>query len=400
MDNKNITILSPHYYPETGAPAKRIYDTSRYLYKRGWSVTVFTLAPHYPENKIHRGYGDVRYDRRVEDGISVVRVRPLMVPKTSFLLRLLSETLFAFQASFFLLRGSGSLIYSTSPYMFLGPLPLLAARIRGLKFVWEVRDLTWEYARATSKKTYGLVTIIEKIMRWTAASSDGLTTATDGLFQYFRKKPKIAAIIYNGISSDNIKRLKTSDVDLLIKERPIVMYAGIVGYAQNLITLLKAAEISRNYDFYIIGDGPEKYALEEYVESREINNVFFKGYLSFQELLEMYEKADIFVAMLKDDPIYNFAQPSKLWEYMSTGKPVVYSGNGEANRILIDYKCGIAVNASDPAMLSEALDSLVNNKEFAKQLGKKGREFVINNRTREGSLNNLNKVLENFLKTS
>ncbi|MEQ9402639.1 MAG: glycosyltransferase family 4 protein [Cyclobacteriaceae bacterium] len=398
MTDKKIVFIASHYYPETGAPAKRIFDATKYLSDNGWKVTVFTLAPHYPENKIHKGYDRGLYDKRIENGFEVIRVRPWMVPKTSFILRMLSETLFAFQAAIFIFLKRKSLIYSTSPYMFLGPIPLIAAKIKGSKFVWEVRDLTWEYAKTTSKKTYGLVSLIEKIMKWTASTSDGLVTATEGILKYFKNKPNLKEVIYNGVATENVNLFKIANAPIFKKERPMALYAGIVGYAQNLITFLETARINRNYDFFIVGDGPEKSYLEEYALTHNINNIFFEGYMPQADLLQMYKKADVLVAMLKDDPTYAVAQPSKLWEYMCTGKPVIYSGNGEAHQIISKNQCGIAIKASDPTELSEALNHLKNNVEFAEQLGKKGFDFVLENRMREKSLYKLNQLLESYLK--
>lgn len=397
MHKKRITFVSSHYKPESGAPAKRLSDIVGYLKKKDWDITVFTLAPNYPHNKVYDGYDTENYDKRVENNVTVIRIKPWLVSKDNFLLRILSESLFSFKSFLHVLKNNkpGDIYFASSPFMFLGPLTLLACKIRGFKFIWEVRDLTWEYAKSSGKKTFGFEKVLERLMRWTATKSDGLITATQGLMDYFKSKPKINEVIFNGISKKNYQKLSSVKSFEAAKEtKPVVMYAGIIGYAQGLMTLIRTAKINQDINFVIVGDGPEKGQLESFVtDNPKIKNVSFTGYISFDELLVKYSEAHILIALLKDEEVYKTAQPSKIWEYMSTGKPVVYCGRGEASDILTDSECGIVVEPENPQKLSEKLNYLILNSEYTKKIAQRGQLFVKENRLRESLHKKLEMVL-------
>ena len=242
MPKKGITIVSSHYKPESGAPAKRLSDIVKYLSNKNWEITIFTLAPNYPHNKIYDGYGALKYDKRVEDDLTVIRIKPWLVSKDNFLLRILSESFFSFKAFLYVLKNKNhdDIYFASSPFMFLGPFTLLACKIRGYKFIWEVRDLTWEYAKTSGKNTFGFEKVLEKLMRWTASKSNGLITATQGLMDYFISKPETHKVVFNGISEENYQKLSSveSSCEVLNDTKPVVMYAGIIGYAQGLMTLI------------------------------------------------------------------------------------------------------------------------------------------------------------------
>src|SRR5690554_3033503 len=148
-----ITLLTPHFQPETNAAARRLTALAEGFVEAGWDVTVVTLLPHYPQNELFSGYDVPSPDVRSEDGVRVIRLRPWMVAKDSLVLRLLSESLFCLSALPHVLRSKPDVILATTPYMFLGPLALLVSALAKAKFVWDVRDLTWLYPRAAGKRT-------------------------------------------------------------------------------------------------------------------------------------------------------------------------------------------------------------------------------------------------------
>src|SRR5690606_37940882 len=180
-----VVLLTPNYRPESNAASQRLTSLAEHLVRVGHQVTAVTLQPHYPQNLIYDGYElDSPHIADLE-GVRVVRIRPWLVPKDNLLLRLLSEVAFTLQALPHLWRAPADVIVASSPYMFLGPAGLLVARLRRVRYVWDVRDLTWLYPKAAGKRTFGLDKALDLIMRFTAARADALTTATQGLFDYF-----------------------------------------------------------------------------------------------------------------------------------------------------------------------------------------------------------------------
>ena len=326
---KSIILLSSHYSPETGAAAKRTQATAQYLQTKGWRVTVVTLLPHHPANEIYEGFDTVGPFVQNEEGVQVVRYRPWLVPKTSLALRLAAELLFCWHALLFALRHPHDLVFGSSPYMFIGPTALLAGRLTRAKVVWEVRDLTWLYPRSAGKKTFGLDIVLEKLMRWTARRTDALVAATDGLLSYFSRRPEATLVVYNGVTPEQIERLKGSNrAPLLRHPKPKVLYAGLLGFNQHITILLESAKLLPEVNFTLIGDGPEKEDLIAKAAALGLQNVRFRDYLKTEALIQAYAEHDILVSHIRRDDLHRWTQPSKVWEYMATGKPVIHAGTG------------------------------------------------------------------------
>lgn len=377
-----MLVAAPHFAPETNAGARRVTALVRALADRGWRVEVVTLAPHHPENRVHPGYGTHARETAHEDGVEVVRFRPWIVAKDRLAVRLLAELRFCAQAALHALADRRDLVVASSPYMFLGPMVFVAARVRGARFGWDVRDLTWEYLKATGKRTFGLDRAVAAVMRATARRVDVLTTATEGQQTYFGPVRGAATTIVNGLAPDLIAALEAGPPREDPERRPRVLYAGLIGFPQGLRVLLDAAAALPEADVVLAGDGPERAALEAEARTRGLGNVRFTGFVDSVRLASLYRDADVLVAHLRDDPAFAIAQPSKLWEYMATGRPVVYGGRGEAAAILEQRCIGVVAPPDDAAALATAVRRLLADPEGARSMGARGRAYVLAERDR------------------
>ena len=387
-----INLVTPHYHPESGAAAKRSVAIAQHLARDGWTVRVITNLPHYPQNEIYDGFDERTPSIRTEGGIEVVRLRPWIVPKSNLVLRLLSETVFSFKVFSQLLTQRTELVLCSSPYMFLGPAGLLASRLTGRKFVWEVRDLTWEYMRASGRRSFGFDLLLEALMSHTARSADALVVVTPGQIEHFRRLPPIAEVVPNGVSPETLEELGNLRDETGSELR--VLYAGLLGLPQGLSVLVDAARLLPHVRFDLVGDGAERRELE--LRARGLENVEFHGFVSWAELKAFYARSNVLVAHLRDDPAFEVAQPSKLWEYMATGKPVVFGGAGEAAELIAEHDAGLVVPPENSRRFADAIASLVENPEKARELGGRGREFVENHRNRSLLLDQLATTLRSL----
>lgn len=393
---KTISILTPNYHPETGAAARRITAIAEFLARKGWQVSVITEAPHYPQNRIYEGYGIQSPDIRIEQGVEVVRMKPWIVPKDKLPLRLLKEIRFCLQVIIWASRRRADVVLASSPYMFLGQIGLLLARSKGARFVWDVRDLTWLYPRATGKPTYGLDRLLEAVMRWTATKADALTTATEGLLTYFTHRPNRAKVLPNGVSDDWLDRLMRLE-ETPRQEKPIVVYAGLLGYNHALGTLINTAKLLPDVEFRIAGDGPERSLLQQQVAAEGIKNVVFLGYLDQDKLSNLYHEAGVLISHVRSHPLYRWTQPAKLWEYMATGRPVIHAGEGEAIDVLARNGLAMTVPPEQPRALAQAIRELLSNPEKRRDMAERARAFVDQERRRSRLLRRLADLLEELV---
>lgn len=372
----SITILAPNYFPETNAGAKRVTRLAEQLAAAGWDVQVFTVLPHHPQNRIYEGFQELAGFTRVEKGVTVTRLRPWLVPKDSLAMRLLAETWACLKLTWRVLgSGARSDVYlASSPYMFLGPAGLLIARLRKRPFVWDVRDLTWLYPRASGKRTFGLDKPLEALMRWTARASTALTTATEGLFTYFGERPQLGMPVPNGASAEVLEALAPVEGAGIPPGPPRAVYIGLFGYNHGLATVLEAARRLPEVRFVFVGDGPDRPLLEQ--AATELENVEVLGFKPFDELVEVYRSATVLVSHVRKNPIFEWTQPAKLWEYMATGRPVVHAGEGEVIDILEAERIAVTVPPEDPEALAAAIQVVVSDPRLGAELGARGREYV------------------------
>lgn len=397
-----LILLTFSFFPETTALAKRATETARYLRKKGWEVTVITHAPNYPQGVVYQGYGERSVDRRTEEGVDVIRLRPWLVSLTNLPMRLAAESWFSLRSLWRTLRVDGDIILATSPYMFLGPAGRIAGWLSHRPFVWEVRDLTWRYASAAGKRTFGMDRVFEALMLWTGKRADAMVTTTAGQLAYFAdlaRAPKRTQVVPNGVSQghvDRVERLRTTPPAGGEKR---VVYAGLLGFAQGLATIVESASLVPEAEFYLVGDGAQREGLERMAREQHIPNVHFVGYVGAEEVIGYYQSASVLVAHLRSDPVFEVTQPSKIWEYMVNGRPVVYGGAGEAARAVAASGGGLVVPPDDPGAMARAIRQLLNNPEEAASMGEKGRAYVLSYKRREQILDEFDTFLRSLLPT-
>ncbi|QYJ15073.1 hypothetical protein Rxycam_00885 [Rubrobacter xylanophilus DSM 9941] len=394
---KRVMIMTQFFPPETYAGANRIGPMAGVLAGR-FEVTVVTVEPSYPSPEDYVGVSLEEHDAALP--CRVLRVAPFRPHRGGMVFRTLREHALAARLA---LRSAGptDVVIASSPSMFLGPAGLAVARAKGARFVWDVRDITWGYARDLVGRTSPAMAAASRALEWymrrvlvradlVVGASEGIT----GMLVEGGADPERAVTVPNGISSGLLHEiLRAVPGPPETKPRPLVAYAGLVGYNQHLGTLVEAARALPGTDFVVAGEGPELPLLRR--EAQGLGNVFFPGYLRREEVLGLYRRSDVLFAQARDAPVINATMvPVKLFEYMAAGRPVVYAGRGIAVGLLQRAGCAITVPPEDPSALRAAMERLLREPGLGSELGRRGREFVCANYCRETLMEELSLALE------
>jgi glycosyltransferase involved in cell wall biosynthesis len=159
-----------------------------------------------------------------------------------------------------------------------------------------------------------------------------------------------------------------------------VCYAGTLGMAHGLGTVLEAAQALEAAQprarFFIVGDGAERCALEGRAAALGLRNVVFTGLLPRNEIVDVMAAADVALVTLKPVETFRSVLPSKMFEAMAAGKPVVLGVDGEARSVLERAGAGVAVPPGEARALAGAIAALAANAEERERLGAAGRAFV------------------------
>jgi glycosyltransferase involved in cell wall biosynthesis len=378
-----IVFLTQYYPPEIGAPQRRLSGLARRLVQRGHDVTVLTAMPNYPKGVIHPGYGGfVRTEER--DGAKVIHAFIYPTQKADYIRRLANYFSFVLSsavAGSALLKRSEYLLVE-SPPLFLGLAAFWLSRLKRSRLIFNVSDLWPESPVRLGMLRRG--SAVHRVSEWLEGFCYRRSWLVTGqartiLEDIVRRFPRAATYhLSNGVDTAQYRaerRTEEARARLATNGDCLALYAGLHGLAQGLDQVLGAAhQIAEEGGcrFVFIGEGPEKQALKDKAEELRLTNTLFLDSLPSAEMPPLVASADIILVTLK--LFIPGAVPSKLYEAMAAGRPVVLVADGEAAEIVRDNNAGIVVRPGDINGLAQAIRRLRDQPALRRELGENGRK--------------------------
>lgn len=389
-----LLFLTQYYPPETGAPQNRLHSLALNLIKVGFEVEVLTAMPNYPKMEIFPEYRGIKEMEETIDGVRVVRSSIYVTKDKGVAKRLMNYFSFVWTSMRSYKRLSeADYVLCESPPLFLGISALYLARKLKAKMIFNVSDLWPESAEeldiVSNKFFLGLA---YKLEAYLYKKSFLVTGQTQGIVADINKRfPKVPTMwLPNGIDKD-VYSFEDVETDWLeeygIQGKRLYMYAGIIGHAQGLDVIIKAKqwlmnnepEIASGLEFVMIGDGPEKDRLEELDKELETKMVFIPN-TPKQKVMRMIKNASGYIVPLKKLNLFLGAIPSKIFDPLALGIPVLLGVDGEARNIFIEQgNGGLFYEPENHEALAKAIVQLENDKHLAKKLGLQGKEYVEQN---------------------
>jgi len=368
----HILFLTDNFPPETNAPATRTWEHARRWVRAGHRVTVVTGAPNFPRGIVHEGYANRWFAREELDGIQVIRVKTYISANSGTLRRMLDYLSFMVMGFLgALVPRKPDLVVATSPQFFTAVAGWAVAAVRRKRFVFELRDL-WpasiaavgamqesRYLRNMERVELFLYRRAWRIVAVTSAfKRDLIARGIDG--------DKIA-VVTNGVDLETYAPRERDDVLARrygVEGRFVVGYLGTHGMAHALENVLDAAEQLREREdihFLFVGDGAAKAQLVREAERRGLSNVSFHPSVAKHEMPGLWSLCDAALVHLKNTPVFETVIPSKIFEALGSGCPVLFAGPaGEASCIVDDAECGVCVPAEDARALAAAAQQLAD----------------------------------------
>ncbi len=379
----HLIILTQYYPPEIGAPQRRLSELAERMVKAGHSVTVLTAMPNYPLGKIHDGYGGLM-QRETRDGVAVIRTFIYPTQKASLVHRLsnyFSFVLSSLLIGTFALRRADFLMVE-SPPLFLGLSAFWLSAIKRARLIFNVSDLWPESAVRLNiiregSTAHRLSVWLERTCYRAAWLVSGQSRSILSDIQArFPGKPTF--LLSNGVDvakfaldrRDPAVRARIADSP----EQIVVLYAGLHGLAQGLAQAVAAADALRDAPhirFVLVGDGPEKAALMADAAARGLDNIRFLDPVPAGDVPPLLCAADILLVPLKE--FIPGAVPSKLYESMASGRPVLVVAEGEPADIANAHQVGRVAAPGDLDAIVSALRELAGDAALRDRLGANGR---------------------------
>ena len=368
-----IVFLTENFPPETNAAATRVFERACYWAEWGHEVTVITCAPNFPRGRLFPGYRNHWYQTEEMSGIRVVRVKTLITPNQGVVLRTIDFLSFmtsGFVAGLFQKRPD--VIAATSPQFFAAVAGWALGAVRRVPFVFELGDL-WPASIAAVGAIHDnfLLHWMEKFELFLYRRSASVVALTGAFKENLigRNIPsgKIAVVI-NGV---DLSRYDPRPRDPFLsrmwdlEDCFVVGYIGTHGMAHALRNVLDTADRLRDRKdlrFILAGSGAERTELMAEARHRKLDNVVFIPPQPKESMPAVWSLCDVALVHLRDSPVFREVIPSKMFEAMGMGLPLLLATpDGEANRILDEDGAGMWVPAEDPDRLADAVLTLMND---------------------------------------
>lgn len=403
-----ILFLTQYCPPEVGAPQNRIFEFAKKLKEFGHEVSILTAMPNYPKGEIFEEYKGKKTCIEEIDGIKIVRTSIYASKDKSFAKRLRNYLSFTFSS---VISGSSlipnqDVIIVESPPLFLGWSGLVLSKRKKAKFVFNVSDLWPESAIKLDVLHNKLfIKLSYMLEEYCYRKADAVTGQTKGIVNNIIgrgfDKSKVH-LLTNGVDTSFFgkeNRDESFRIDNGIDDKFSVCYAGILGLAQGLEVIIRAADILRDYkdiSFLLIGEGPEKEKLINLVKEKNLTNVKFIKVQPKKNMPKIIASVDATIIPLKKLDIFKGALPSKMYEALASELPIILAVEGEAKKLIEEAKAGIPVEPENGEAIAEAVLKLYNDEVLRKNMGNNGRNYVIENYSRDKITRKLENILMNL----
>ena len=355
---KTVNIITTSFYPEKSANANRINSLVNVLSKQHRINVIYLLEAGKDYN-----CGATTSKFSENKNVSFYPVLQSKHNGANFAARILHELWHSVKLNYHNLRVNSDVSIFSIPYLMLLPVTNVFNFFYKRRKILEIRDIIWLYLEFAGKNVPSAITKIAESMSLLFVSKfDFVVTATQSQLDYLIAKGLPSdrmSVIPNGI--DKFKFEQLINIKTNKKSSIIVTYAGTIGFAQGIGTLLEAANILRNnsnYYFCIAGRGNDLVKILSAIELNALSNVSYLGELNWRDMLRLYSRSGILYAQLIDSPSLSTAQPSKIFEYASTGLPIIFGGSGESEKVLSKLENCKCVKPNDPGALVAAIEGL------------------------------------------
>ena len=398
-----ILYVSQYFPPEIGAPAVRVSELARRWREWGHDVRVLTGFPNHPEGVVPPEYRSKLRRFVMEEtwrGVPVYRTWLYPAPNRGVVRRSASFLSFGASAA---LRGAllgfhPEVVIGTSPQLLCAGAARLIAKRFGARFVFEVRDLWPEslFAVGAAEPSSLLYRGLASMANWLYKSADQIIAVTDSSRDEISSKGIPAnkvAVVRNGV-----------DVDAFSAEPPArsgrftVSYIGAIGMAHALETALDAAALLRHEPeirFVFVGGGAQREALQRKAREANLENVEFRGPRPWTEIPQILSESDACLVHLAKTPLFETVLPSKMFEAMAAGRPIILGVRGEAQRLLEEAGAGLAIEPESAEQLRDAVMTLYRDRELSQTLGRSGRLYAKQEASYEARARHYLETLEN-----
>lgn len=407
-----VLFLNAYYEPEVAASLYLCINLCEDLAANGFNVELFTPTPTRGISKeVRDEYKTRKHEIKCGGDLVIHRVA---MPRESnnSLLRALRylwlNTVYIYLG--LITRTDVIYLHSTPPTQ--GAMGAIIKKFKRVPVVYDLQDIFPDSLVNTglTKKESIIFRIGRIIENFTYRNMDRIIVISEDLKNNIMAKgvpEEKIEIIYNWVDENEVVPIERKDNILiekygLDKNKFYVSYSGNIGLTQNMDMLIEIAkELEANPDicFIVVGDGAYKHEMERQIKENSLHNVILLPFQPYEDIAQVFSLGDVGLVISKANIGQN-SVPSKTWSIMSAARPVLasFDKDSELSRIIEKTECGICAEAEDKDGLKSAILKLYIEKELCARMGSNGRDYILNNLSRNVGSTKKVRLIENVIK--
>lgn len=366
----------------------RHYELAQYLRGSGHDLVIVGSDVNYQTGERIVAHKGLSVEQDI-NGVRVVRTSLLSAIHRSYFWRTLSFISFMINSVIVSLGIKDvELVMGTTPPIFQAVSAWLIAWLKRKPYLLEVRDLWPEFGISMGVlKNPLVITLARWLEKFLYARADKILVNSPAYIEYMKSR---------GVASDKLAYIPYgTDIEMFnpnvngasfrskfsLDSKFVVLYAGALGQANDIYTLLRAAErikMAERISIVLLGDGKEKSKLEAEASLLNLTNVIFAGVLPKKEMPAAIAGADVCLAILQDIPMFRTTYPNKVFDYMAAGKPTILAIDGVIRQLIETSGGGVYVPPGDDSRLADRIIELSENPQEITNMGKAAREYMVN----------------------
>ncbi len=382
-----ITVICPHFAPDTAPTGRVITEIVRELQNLGHHIHVVTSLPWYRNHSVEDGWRGRLFATEKTSWGRITRIHPFISNKrTNLLARAIAFALFSLVTALAASIGRRTqLILAMSPPLTLAPAGWIAARRHRAPLVLNIQDVHPDAAIETGTlNDERVIGLLKRLEIFSYRKADAITVLSRDLKERLSNRVEDESkilVIPNFVDTERIypaEKHNSYREELGVTDETVVLYAGNIGFSQPLEIVLEAAQHLAHRDdilFVINGNGSRRAHLE--TASEEIPNVTFMDYQPNSRLNEVLACGDIHIIPLKPG-LGSISVPSKLYSILAAGRPVLASVDPgtEIDAVVTQSGAGRSVRAGDTEAFIAALEALIDDPNGRAAAGLNARRFA------------------------
>lgn len=367
-----IWLISEYYYPVVVTTGYYVTEIAEYLAQKGKDVGVICTNNTYYESDIVSSV-----EHEIHNGVEIYRVLDKRITKDHLVkraMRLLFSSISIYKLAKKLIKEGEEVIILTNPAFLMLFMPKVR-RLTKCRYHILVHDIFPENLVSIGKfsnQSFGFK-FLKRLFDKAYTAADSCISIGCDMTEVIKAKTnnsKPITKITNWADVDDVCLLNKKDTRLYaeykddLKDNVVFMFAGNLGKAQGLDNYLEAIKLTSNLNarFLFVGAGAKSEDIKSF--SKTTDKIIFAGFRNRSEQNDFLNACDIGVVTLADG-MFGLGVPSKSYNLMATGKPILYIGepNSEIAYCINKYNIGWVVEPNNPQALKDMIDTIVEHPE-------------------------------------